>query len=101
MAELEDWRIRLGLFPATWEQLGHSSGAALAWFSEFGIYVATLLLNVGCGWSLREKLVEAILPGGRLRMGTLSNESFASHFSVAVTLAQRLSSPNIPWLFRA
>jgi hypothetical protein len=65
MAELEDWRVLVGLFPATWEQLGRSSGAVrrLRGFSSIESLLRTLLLHVGCGWSLRETAVHAKLAG--------------------------------------
>ena len=65
MAELEDWRILVGLFPATWERLGRSSGAVrrLRGFSSLESLLRTLLLHVGCGWSLRETAVQAKLTG--------------------------------------
>lgn len=65
MAELEDWRILVGLFPATWEQLGRSSGAVrrLRGFPSLESVLRTLLLHVGCGWSLRETSVHAELAG--------------------------------------
>ena len=65
MAELEDWRILMGLFPSTWEQLGRSSGAVrrLRGFPSLESMLHTLLLHVGCGWSLRETAVQAKLAG--------------------------------------
>jgi Transposase DDE domain len=65
MAELEDWRILVGLFPSSWEQLGRSSGAVrrLRGFPSLESVLRTLLLHVGCGWSLRETAVQAKLAG--------------------------------------
>ena len=65
MAELEDWQILVGLFPPTWEQLGRSSGAVrrLRGFPSLEALLRTLLLHVGCGWSLRETAVQAKLAG--------------------------------------
>lgn len=65
MAELEDWGILVGLFPAAWEQLGRSSGAVrrLRGFPSLESLLRTLLLHVGCGWSLRETSVQAKLAG--------------------------------------
>lgn len=65
MAEFEDWRVLVGLFPASWEQLGRSSGAVrrLRGFSSIESLLRTLLLHVGCGWSLRETAVHAKLAG--------------------------------------
>lgn len=65
MSEFEDWPILLGLFPSTWEQLGRSSGAVrrLRGFPSLEALLRTLLLHVGCGWSLRETAVQAKLAG--------------------------------------
>ena len=65
MAEFEDWRVLVGLFPEAWEQLGRSSGAVrrLRGFSSIESLLRTLLLHVGCGWSLRETAVHAKLAG--------------------------------------
>ena len=55
----------LGLFPAGWEELGRSSGAVtrLRGFDSLNDLFRTLLLHVGCGWSLRETAVQAKLAG--------------------------------------
>jgi Transposase DDE domain len=65
MAELENWRVLVGLLPASWERLGRSSGAVrrLRGFSSLESLLHTLLLHVGCGWSLRETVVQAKLAG--------------------------------------
>lgn len=65
MAEMEDWPVLLGLFPAGWEQEGRSSGAIrrLRGFASVEALLHTLLLHVGCGWSLRETAVQAKLAG--------------------------------------
>ena len=65
MAELEHWRVLVGLLPSSWEQLGRSSGAVrrLRGFSSLESLLHTLLLHVGCGWSLRETVVQAKLAG--------------------------------------
>src|SRR5713226_949615 len=65
MAELEDWEILLGLFPPEWRQLGRSSGAVkrLRGFASLEAVLRTLLMHVGCGWSLRETAVQAKLAG--------------------------------------
>lgn len=65
MTELDDWEILLGLFPTDWRQLGRSSGAVrrLRGFSSLDALLRTLLLHVGCGWSLRETSVQAKLAG--------------------------------------
>src|ERR1700680_2437766 len=61
----EDWQILLGLFPSNWEQLGRSTGAVtrLRGFDSLNELLRTLLLHVGCGWSLRETAVQAKLAG--------------------------------------
>jgi hypothetical protein len=65
MAEMEDWQILLALFPPEWQQLGRSSGAVkrLRGFPSLEALLRTLLLHVGCGWSLRETAVQAKLAG--------------------------------------
>ena len=61
----EDWQVLQGLFPAGWEELGRSSGAVarLRGFKSLNDLFRTLLLHVGCGWSLRETAVQARLAG--------------------------------------
>jgi len=61
----EDWRILLQLFPAGWEELGRTTGAVkrLRGFESLSAVLRTLLLHVGCGWSLRETAVHAKLAG--------------------------------------
>jgi len=61
----EDWQVLLGLFPPDWEALGRSSGAVtrLRGFDSMSELLRTLLLHVGCGWSLRETAVNAKLAG--------------------------------------
>jgi hypothetical protein len=61
----EDWRILLQLFPADWEELGRTTGAVkrLRGFESLSAVLRTLLLHVGCGWSLRETAVHAKLAG--------------------------------------
>src|SRR5271157_5406405 len=65
MSELEDWPVLLELLPCGWEQDGRSSGAVkrLRGFSSIEALLHTLLLHVGCGWSLRETAVQAKLAG--------------------------------------
>lgn len=65
MSELEDWPVVLELLPLGWEQAGRSSGAVkrLRGFSSIEALLHTLLLHVGCGWSLRETAVQAKLAG--------------------------------------
>jgi hypothetical protein len=65
MPEMEDWQVLLGLFPSGWEEEGRSSGAVkrLRGFASVEALLHTLLLHVGCGWSLRETAVQAKLAG--------------------------------------
>jgi hypothetical protein len=65
MPELDDWEILVGLFPSDWQELGRSSGAVrrLRGFPSLDALLRTLLLHVGCGWSLRETAVQAKLAG--------------------------------------
>ena len=61
----EDWEILRGLFPSDWRGLGWRSGAIarLRGFNSPEDVLRTLLLHVGCGWSLRETAVHAKLAG--------------------------------------
>jgi hypothetical protein len=61
----EDWQVLLGLFPAGWEDLGKSTRAVarLRGFNSLNDLFRTLLLHVGCGWSLRETAVQAKVAG--------------------------------------
>jgi Transposase DDE domain len=65
MTELDDWPILLTLFPPEWQQLARRSGAVrrLRGFPSVEALLRTLLLHVGCGWSLRETAVQAKLAG--------------------------------------
>jgi transposase len=64
-ALLEDWEVLAGFFPPDWEALGRRSGAVsrLRGFDSVQDVMRTLLLHVGCGWSLRETAVHAKLAG--------------------------------------
>jgi hypothetical protein len=61
----EDWQVLVGLLPTGWEELGRSTGAVtrLRGFESLSDLFRTLLLHVGCGWSLRETSVQAKLAG--------------------------------------
>jgi hypothetical protein len=61
----EDWDVLRDLFPPDWEELGRSTGAVtrLRGFDSLNDLLRTLLLHVGCGWSLRETAVQAKLAG--------------------------------------
>jgi len=61
----EDWQVLEALFPAEWAELGRSTGAVarLRGFKTLNDLFRTLLLHVGCGWSLRETAVHAKLAG--------------------------------------
>ena len=61
----EDWQVLCDLFPPGWEELGRSTGAVtrLRGFDSLNDLFRTLLLHVGCGWSLRETAVHAKLAG--------------------------------------
>src|ERR1700752_789638 len=61
----ENWKVLCGLFPSDWEALGRSTGAVarLRGFESLDDLLRTLLLHVGCGWSLRETAVQAKLAG--------------------------------------
>src|ERR1019366_271903 len=65
MADLENWQVLRSVFPPGWEQLGRTSGAVkrLRGFASLEALLRTLLMHVGCGWSLRETSVQAKLAG--------------------------------------
>jgi len=65
MYELEDWPVLVELLPSGWEQCGRDSGSVqrLRGFASMDALLHTLLLHVGCGWSLRETAVQAKLAG--------------------------------------
>lgn len=65
MTVLDDWSILQELFPSDWLELAKSSGAVrrLRGFASVEALLHTLLLHVGCGWSLRETCVQAKLAG--------------------------------------
>ncbi len=61
----EDWQVLVDLFPPEWEELGRRTGAVsrLRGFESLNDVLHTLLLHVGCGWSLRETAVQAKAAG--------------------------------------
>jgi hypothetical protein len=61
----EDWNLLLGLLPTDWRQRAVLSGACerLRGFSSASSLLRTLLLHVGCGYSLRETVVRAKAAG--------------------------------------
>jgi hypothetical protein len=61
----EDWAVLRSMFPEGWLQLGRDSGAVtrLRGFDSVDDLLRTLLMHVGCGWSLRETVVRARLAG--------------------------------------
>jgi hypothetical protein len=61
----EDWKTLLGLLPPDWERAAHRSGAVarLRGFDSVNEILRTLLLHVGCGYSLRETVVRAKAAG--------------------------------------
>ena len=61
----ENWKILLGLFPPDWGCAARRSGAVtrLRGFESVQEGLRTLLLHVGCGYSLRETAVRAKAAG--------------------------------------
>jgi len=61
----EDWAILRTMFPQDWLRIGRDSGAVtrLRGFDSLDDLLRTLLMHVGCGWSLRETAVRAKLAG--------------------------------------
>jgi len=61
----EDWQVLVGLLPSDGEALGRRTVAVrrLRGLASANSLLRTLLLHVGCGWSLRETAVQAKLAG--------------------------------------
>lgn len=59
----EDWPILLSFFPDKWKELAATTNATKGLRKEKDIenYLRTLLLHVGCGYSMRETVVRAKL----------------------------------------
>jgi hypothetical protein len=57
----EDWKLLLSFFPTNWKELGRVSGAlkGLRQDKSEENYMRTLLLHLGCGFSMRETVVRA------------------------------------------
>jgi len=57
----EDWNLLLSFFPPNWKELGHVSEAlkGLRQDKNEENYMRTLLLHLGCGFSMRETVVRA------------------------------------------
>ena len=62
---LEDWKVLLSVFPEDWEQLAHTTGAlkGLRKNKSAEKLLRTLLLHIGCGYSLRETVARARVSG--------------------------------------
>lgn len=61
----EDWQILVTLFPSDWQLLAKNTFAVarLRGFDSVENLFRTMLLHVGCGWSLRETAVHAKMAG--------------------------------------
>jgi hypothetical protein len=61
----EDWQTLIGLFPSDWQFLAKNTFAVarLRGFDSIENLFRTMLLHVGCGWSLRETAVHAKVAG--------------------------------------
>jgi hypothetical protein len=61
----EDWQVLVELFPPNWQFLAKNTFAVarLRGFDSVENLFRTLLLHVGCGWSLRETAVHAKMAG--------------------------------------
>src|SRR6202453_1972759 len=60
-AAYEDWNLLLSFFPSNWKELAQATGAlkGLRQDKSEESYIRTLLLHLGCGYSLRETVVRA------------------------------------------
>lgn len=61
----EDWQVLLSLFPRDWIEMAINSGVhkSLRKDKDIENYLRTLLIHVGCGYSMRETVVRAKLAG--------------------------------------
>jgi hypothetical protein len=61
----EDWPVLLSFFPKNWIQLAFSNNIdkGLRKDKEIENYIRTLLIHIGCGYSLRETVTRAKLSG--------------------------------------
>src|SRR6266700_2386650 len=57
----EDWKLLLSFFPPNWKELGQETEAlkGLRQDKSEENYMRTLLLHLGCGFSMRETVVRA------------------------------------------
>ena len=57
----EDWKLLLSFFPPNWKELGQVTGAlkGLRQDKNEENCMRTLLLHLGCGFSMRETVVRA------------------------------------------
>ena len=55
----EDWNLLLSFFPSNWKELAQATGAlkGLRQDKSEESYIRTLLLHLGCGFSMRETVV--------------------------------------------
>jgi hypothetical protein len=63
-AASEDWKLLLSFFPPNWKELGRVTEAlkGLRQDKSEENYMRTLLLHLGCGFSMRETVVRARQP---------------------------------------
>jgi hypothetical protein len=83
----EDWKLLLSFFPPNWKELGQVTEALKGLRQDKGEenYMRTLLLHLGCGFSMRETVVRA----RQARIAELSD----------VALLKRLRKSK-EWLYR-
>jgi hypothetical protein len=57
----EDWNLVLSFFPSNWKELAQATDAlkGLRQDKSEENYIRTLLLHLGCGFSMRETVVRA------------------------------------------
>ncbi len=68
--ENEDWPVLLSFFPSNWEDLAYETNAVKGLRKDKGLenYIRTLMIHLGCGYSLRET-------AARAKMANLANIS--------------------------
>ena len=84
----EDWPILLSFFPDQWEELAVATNAikGLRKEKEAEKYLRTLLLHLGCGYSMRETVTRAKLAG----LADMSDVAFLGRLRKASAWLHRL-----------
>lgn len=84
----QDWPILMSFFPQDWEELAVSTNAVKGLRKEKTVenYIRTLLIHIGCGYSMRETVARAKLAG----LGDISDVAFLGRLRKAKDWLQSL-----------